>query len=195
VDLAAALAADLAGLSRAIDDPEFELETDLRALIAHLQDAVESYLGLRMTMTIEDRRLSFATYAGGVVPTDIGSSLRLALSAVAATDGGSFLVFFAAAPGAFVDLAADLSYALQVDLSDLVLDEDGLAGPGAGGINGLPAWSDVNRAVGVLIGRGHTLESAREELRRLADLGSGDLHHAAATVLDGIGRPDIGPKS
>jgi hypothetical protein len=193
VDLAAALAADLAALSRALDRPEVDLETQLHTLIDHLQRAVPSYLGLRMTMIVEGRRLSFGTYKHNDVSSPIASSLNLPLSAVAGMDGSSSLVLYAAAPGAFVDLAADLSYALLVDLPDLVLDENLPESHAHDGIDGLPAQSNVNRAVGVLIGQGHTIESAHAELQRLASLDGGHLDEAAAAVLASARKPEIDP--
>lgn len=193
MDLVAALAADLAELSRAIGDPAVDLEADLLAVMTDVHNAVPSYLGLRLTMTVEGRRLSFATYADGAHPSATCSSLRLPLDSVAGTDGGSSMVFYAATPGAFVDLAADLAYALQLDPSDVVLDDDEVDGGPSRGIDGLTAWSEINRAIGVLIGRGHTTESAHDELRRLADPHGGDLRDAAASVLATARRPEPGP--
>jgi hypothetical protein len=189
VDLAAALAADLAGLSRALDQPDVDLETELRRLIAELKRAVNSYLGLRMSIAVEGRELSFTTFTDRESQSQIASSLMLPLTGVSGLPGGSSLILYAAAPGAFVDLAADLSHALQLQLSAVVLDQHLPALRVRGCIEGLRSWSDVNRAVGVLIGRGHTPESGRAELRRLAALDSGNLHHAAAMVLAAAAEP------
>ncbi|MDP9094783.1 MAG: hypothetical protein M3N95_18055 [Actinomycetota bacterium] len=105
------------------------------------------------------------------------------MSAISGAHGSSSLLFYAADPGAFVDLAADLSFALGLELSDLVLDRH-LTLPRHGeGIDGFEFWSGINQAVGVLIARGHTPESARTELHRLADSDSGNLHDAARAVL------------
>jgi hypothetical protein len=143
-----------------------------------------------MAMTIDGRQLSFTTCTDSAASAQIATSLLVPLPTASGLVGGSSLLLYAAAPGAFVDLAADLSYALQLDLSALVLDQD-LPGRHAGdGIEGLRSWSDINQAVGVLLGRGHTIESAHDELRRLAALDSGNLHHAAAAVLAAIVDPE-----
>jgi hypothetical protein len=100
-------------------------------------------------------------------------------------------VLYAATPGAFVDLAADLSYALGLDRTHLVLDQH-LIAPTAGSGMGLDTQSAINQAIGVLIGGGHTLESARHELDRLASLDSDDLHRAAQAVLASVLAPPAG---
>ena len=193
MDLARALTADLAGLSRALDEPNLDLETHLRTLIADLGRAVDSYLGLRMTVVVEGRQLSFATFSDPGSEPRIATSLMLPLAAASDLPDGSFLVLYAARAGAFVDLAADLGFALGLDRSAVVLDQHRASDIGYDGIDGLRPWHDVNQAIGVLIGRGHTIESARAELGRLAALEDGSVHDAAATVLAATTRPDADP--
>lgn len=194
MDLVAALAAHLATLSQALDQPDVDLETQLQALIADLERAVTSYLGLRLTVTVEGHPLSFTTYIANEAHSHIATSLMLPLTAVSDLQDGSTLVLYAATPGAFVDLAADLSFALRLDLSTTVLDQHRAAPTGPDGIQGLQPWSDINQAIGVLLGRGHTPASARIELRRLADLDSNNLHHAAAMVLAEAAQPRNDPR-
>ncbi|MDP9116965.1 MAG: hypothetical protein M3O28_06855 [Actinomycetota bacterium] len=195
MDLAAALATDLTALSRALDEPDAGLETQLQTLTADLERAVDSYLGLAITINLDGRQLGFTTYIKDEASSQIASSLLLpltALTAVSSMQAGSTLVFYAAPPGAFVDLAADLSFALGLDVSDVVLDQH-LTTPVAGdGFDGLQSWSDINQAIGVLIGQGHTPDAAHVELRRLAALDSGSLHHAAAVVLSSAIDPAVG---
>jgi hypothetical protein len=191
VDLAVALTADLASLSRALEEPDLDLETHLRRLIADLRRAVDSYLGLRMTVIVEGRRLSFATFTDIDPQPQIASSLMLPLAGATDLQDGSSLLLYAATPGAFVDLAADLGFALGLDLSALALDQHRATPTGYPGIEGLEPWRDVNQAIGVLIGRGHTIESAHGELRSLAVLGSGSVHHAAAALLATASEPGI----
>jgi hypothetical protein len=111
------------------------------------------------------------------------------LAAFSPTETGSDLVLYAATPGAFIDLAADLNYALGLHPAALTLDDD-LTEPVSGtGITGLTSQSTINQALGVLIDRGHTPEAARQELNRLAALDSGQLHHAADAILRSTTRP------
>jgi hypothetical protein len=181
VDLTAALTADLAALSRALDEPDVDLETLLQAVTADLEKAVDSYLGLAMTIALNGHELTLTTY--NRAQAQITSSLLLPLGAVSGAQAGSNLVLYAATPGAFVDLAADLNFALGLDPSAVVLDHHLTAPTGTDGIDGLQPWIDINRAVGVLIGRGHTPESAQAELHHLAMMHSDNLHHAAAIIL------------
>ena len=67
------------------------------------------------------------------------------------------MVFYAAPPGAFVDLAADTQFAYHLN-GQVLLDQhlpspDHPAGPS--GVSGDTETSTINEAIGVLIGRGH----------------------------------------
>src|SRR6266516_2466538 len=98
VDISAALAADLTALTLALDDPAVDLESRLRALAADGNDTAMAE-----------------------------TSLTIALSALTtAQDGSSLLIYpwvYPWVPGAFVDLAVDLSYVLDIDPAFLVLDK------------------------------------------------------------------------
>jgi hypothetical protein len=101
------------------------------------------------------------------------TSLRLPLSALGNAGLLGALVFYAGNPGAFVDLAADLSFALGLGPDVVALDQDltPISDPaGLTGLTGLAEMSQVNQAIGILIERGHVPHSARTELHRLANL-------------------------
>lgn len=123
MDLSAALAGDLAVLTEAIDDPDLDLQALLDALTSDLRRAVASYLGMRMTIVIEDRQVSFTAGAFNTSTATV-TSLLLPLATVATSEARSTLVFYASVPGAFVDLAAHLSVALGIDPSTLILDDE-----------------------------------------------------------------------
>lgn len=183
MEISAALASDLASLSQALDDPESDLETQLRRLVADIQHAIASYLGLRLTITLRGAEVTLTARERTWSTTDAATSLRLPLAAISPAQPGSNLVLYARTPGAFVDLAADLSYALALGPATLSLDDD-LSDPvSESGIAGLDGQATINQALGVLIERGHTPESAREELSRLADLDGGHLHRAAESII------------
>lgn len=185
MDLSAALAADLGLLSAAIQQTDGGLEPVLRSLGTELQLAVDSYVGLMITIAAEGHGISFTTRMPDAAAS---TSLSIPLTAVAGSESGSSLVVYATTPGAFVDLAADLAWVLEVKPSALVLDEH-LAMPApSDGISGLRELATINRAIGALIEHGHTPESARAQLRRDADLGGG-IPAAAQRILDGLRRP------
>jgi hypothetical protein len=182
VDISANLASDLALLSQSLDGGRVDLESALRALSANLALAAPSYHGLTMTIALESHDVSFTVRQPGGVPV-VGASLRIPLAAVTPAGGDSALVLYAAAPGAFVDLAADLAHALGVKPAALVLDGH-LAPPDASTeLTGLGAHMAVNQAIGVLIERGHTQASADLELRRLAGTNGGSLHTTASALI------------
>lgn len=168
---------DLAVLTRALDDPEIDLETQLHTLITAVEAAIASYLGMTMTIAADGHEVSLTVDAPGATP--IATSLVIPLTAVSTAEAGSTLTLYAATPGAFVDLAADLGYALGLPDAAMVLDTD-LAPTIGPGFTGLAGQSTTNRAMGVLLDRGHTLESAREELRRLD---AGDVGITAEHIL------------
>lgn len=186
MDISAALAADLMALTHALDDPDAGLDAGLRALIADLGRAVSSYTGLRMTIAIDGHAVSFGVLDKATAPP--ATSLLVPLAALTPTDVVGTLLIYAATPGAFVDLAADLGFALGIDLSRLVLDRhlDPLAE--YDGTIGLDDHSAINQAIGVLIDRGSTPESARDELHRLAALDHGDLRTAAVALIVDVAR-------
>lgn len=186
MDISAALAADLAGLTDGLGDPQVDLETQLRALAADLAHAVASFTGLTMTIRLDDQTVSFSARAGagiGIGATE--TSLEIPLSALTEAQAGSSLVFYAAVAGAFVDLAAELSYILGLNPEILVLDQHlhVAATPDGAGMAGLEEYSMINQAIGVLIARGHAPDSALEELRRLAALDGGALGAGAGAVI------------
>ncbi|MDT4951025.1 MAG: hypothetical protein QOJ37_3620 [Pseudonocardiales bacterium] len=183
MDISAALAADLAVLTQALDTDDADLETQLNALTADLQLAVTSYTGMTMTIALDGRTVSFSVHDNPTSAASPATSLLIPLAALTTTDTASTLLLYAATPGAFVDLAADLRYTLGIGPATLVLDGH-LTAPATGpGMIGLDTHFALDQAIGVLIGRGHTPETARDELHRLASLDHGDLHAAAEQII------------
>jgi hypothetical protein len=186
VDLSTALAADLASLSSALQDPDGSLEDRLALFADELRASFGSYLGLTITLAVDGHQISFSLTQR---VAEAMTSLCIPLPEVAGSEPGSCLVLYAATPGAFVDLAADLAWTLGVDPAALVLDQH-LAVPGSSNVvSGLQEHAVINQAIGVLIEDGHTPESGRTELRRRADLEDVALAVSAQQVLDGLVRP------
>lgn len=181
MDISAALAADLALLTQALDDSGIDLEAGLRAFTADVKVAVASFTGMTMTIAFDGHDVSFTVHDDATIQP--AASLLIPLATVTPTDPASTLLLYAATPGAFVDLAADLIYALRIEPTALVLDGHFDPRAGSGGITGLDEHSAINQAIGVLIGRGHTPESAQHELQRLATLDHDNLRVAAEALI------------
>jgi hypothetical protein len=203
VELTPALTADLAALTAALDDPDVDLEAGVNALGDSVRGTVESLLGVSLTVVVDGYPFTVSTLDGAEgadgAPVRVGSSLRMPIpvgdaelvSAAVTPWGGappaSTLVLYAATPGAFVDLAADLTYALQWPVGVVVLDAD-LHPAGGGGLGAqLEGLSVIHQAVGVLIGRGDTPEGAWVELVRRAVSSRVDVGTAATDVVASTG--------
>jgi hypothetical protein len=166
----------------ALDDA---LDASLAALTADIEAAVPSYLGIQLTIRQNGHPVTLTRIAPHRTAT---TSLRIPLTVLGTRfDPDSRVTFYAAAAGAFVDLAADLSYALHVptstdrstDGSDsedrwrgrvdgdrgITLDADVAPSALVSGVSGLSELSTINRAIGVLIDHGHHPDQAGDTLR------------------------------
>jgi hypothetical protein len=195
VYLSTGLISQLQELTVSIGGHNHAVDASLAALVVDLEVAVPSYCGLRLTITQNGFPIVLTSFAELEAP--VGTSLRLQLSLVdPAFEVGSQVVFYARSPGAFVDLAADLSYVLgdahtmgrersenhrgngfgQVDghRRSIELDADLPPTTRVSGLSGLAGLSTINRDVGVMIARGHHPDNAHETLRQ----------HAASSGLE-----------
>ena len=191
MDISAALAADLASLTDALDDPDIDLTDLLSQVDRDASLAVGSYLGLSVTLTVNDAPLTLTAFDPAVDPAHVASSVLVPLPGGPTGPGDSDalrVVFYAATPGAFVDFAADLCFALGLPLTACPIDEHLTPEIPSVGSTDLAQLTLINQAIGVLLERGHTPSTAQAELHRLADLDSGHLHHAAAAVIATIAR-------
>jgi hypothetical protein len=116
VDFPTALLRDLLHLSSSVELDEDKLGVRVAALVTALRAAVPSYRGMYLTVVEGDEPVSLSAFH----PTEDGAittSLRLPFAALAAGfHVGNRVVFYAASPGAFVDLAADLGHALHAPI-------------------------------------------------------------------------------
>jgi hypothetical protein len=177
-------------LSGALQEPDGGLERRLESFADDLNQAVSSYLGLTVTIAVDGHEISFSlTETAGHAET----SLRIPLPAIAGSEPGSTLVLYAATPGAFVDLSADLAWALGVNQADLLLDANLAVPMTSDVVSGLREHATINRAIGVLIEDGHTAELARAELRRRAARDGVTLTASAQRVLDDLTKPGALP--
>ncbi len=178
----------------ALDDPGTDLQTILDVLVDDLSAAVSSFLGLRMTLPSQGLPV-ILTAIDSCSALPARSSLALPLGSPAGAGPGGTIVLYAANPGAFVDLAADLQRVHGLG-GPVVLDGD-LPGtcqpPTEPGVTGLTELSVINRAIGVLITRGHPPGQARAELVRRAATGRTGVTDAARHVLASTNAPPTRP--
>ena len=196
MDIPHQLITHLAELSAALDEDGTDLQAMLEVLTDDLAAAVPSILGLTMTIPhgqndehgFDGDRVTLNFLPPGLVGS-VSTSMLLPLDALGVTGPGGTVVFFAARPGAFVDLAADTSFAYNLDghvrLDEHLPSADCHAGPP--GVSGHTELSTINQAIGALLDRGHTTTEARSILRRLADQDGIPLHHAAEQLLNNPG--------
>ena len=161
------------------------LTTSLTTLEASLGNAVPSYLGLQLTLTQHGYPV---VLTAGPAASTATTSLRLPLILISAgCPADSQIVFFATAPGAFVDLDADLHHALGTTDPTVLLDGDLPPLRHAVGLTGGAELGEINRAVGVLIERGTDPDDAHDALRRDATAAGLQPHAYALEVLRGAG--------
>lgn len=181
------LAAELHLLSQALDLPGTDLTETLTRLAADSQAAVDSYLGLSVMITSKRSVFDFTVLNEGTQAEHIRTSLLVSLSP--AVLGGTSattavaLILYAAAPGAFIDLAADLSWITGRTIADFHLDEHRTLPPSYIDPTPLAVMSDIDQAIGVLIGRGLTPEAAERDLYARAVTAGIDLLGAASLIL------------
>ncbi|PZS28057.1 MAG: hypothetical protein DLM58_17765 [Pseudonocardiales bacterium] len=188
----AALAADLALLNDALGDPGVHPTPDLaetvRQLGADARAAVTSYLGLSVVVTAHEPVFRFTVLDDRVGADDVLTSLKLPLPAPAPAPGGASIavILYAAKPGAFVDLAADLGFLTGRALSAIDLDQHLSVAPERDTTGALQAASTISQAIGVLLSRGRTPQQARRELDTHATDAGTDRHAAAELLLAGL---------
>lgn len=161
VDIPPTLAADLRSLVGVLDVPDLELEQAVASLRQDVRNAIPSFVGLRLTLVVQGHAVVLTSLEEETdePTTSLAIPLRESSGSLAAAE----LVLFAATPGAFVDLAADADYSHFARGGDLRQDQD-LVVPLRSGLTGVAELTMVNRAIGLLIGRGMTPDQAQNHL-------------------------------
>jgi hypothetical protein len=205
VDFPAAVLAHVQDLTASIGQDDRDLNDTLAALTTALRSTATSYCGFQLTIVENQWPVTLTAFTDGHdVP--VGTSLRLPLGLVSRmVDGESRVVFFASTPGAFIDLAADLSHALgripvdgrsstannedhratHVDGHRRVIELDADLPPISrmSGLTGLAELTRLNRAIGILVDQGHDIGQAHHVLRRDAAAAGVEPHIHAARLL------------
>lgn len=186
--ISAELSTQLRQLAAGLDLDPGSLHDALEGLVSYVRQAVPSYCGLQLTLFDHGWPVTLTEVINSANLPAV-TSLRVSLQALGSgTVSGGHLVFGATTPGAFVDLAADLSYVLgvpyatgndavrptalgaatpmqQAEPALIVLDVASLPTGSVSGVSGLAEVSIINRAVGGLIEDGHLPEEAHALIR------------------------------
>jgi len=192
MEIGAALAAELGILTAALDEPGADVLHSLHRLGVDAQAAVPSYLGLSVIVEGNGSPFTFSTLEDGAADK-VRTSLRLTLPAFGG-EGLSgplvALIFYAARPGTFVDLAADLAWLTGRPASEFTLDQHLRVPAGSDGGTSLRTASVINQAIGVLIGRGYSPRQAHSKLDADAERARTDRITAAQVILDTLTAQD-----
>ena len=175
----------LDALSEAIDDPF----VDLNAIVSVLSDdaaaVVPSFLGLSITMFLRQEHVSMAFIESPDAQSSISLSIGQGCPPICD------IVFYAAEPDAFADLAIGIRAEVGVN-APVVLDAHLPPPDGRDQVVriGLAEMSVIYQAVGVLIEQqGLTPAAARTMLEARSDYNGSTLSEVAQLVLDGLDTP------
>jgi hypothetical protein len=157
------------------------------ALVQTLGEAIPSFRGLDLTVNYAGHPVTVTAFDQDAL-SSVATSLGWRLSRLPAV-APDRLILYAGRAGAFVDLAADLQYALagrhpgaSVD-DNLELDRHLPPRTTDSGLTGLAELSLLNRAAGVLIDRGVDPPAALAELERRAGAAGLDRYSYAEQLL------------
>jgi hypothetical protein len=172
VETPAALLSALERLCASIDQEPVFLIKPLVELARELELAVHTYVGIEVTVfTHLGLPITLSDFAADTDPQVIVTSLRLPLAALTRGSSDGHVTFFGTRRGAFVDLAADLGFVLGTvgmggtsSLVPIILDQNLRPANSTASLEGAEEASTVNRAIGLLIGRGRTPDEAEAEL-------------------------------
>jgi hypothetical protein len=193
VTITPGLAAELGLLTQALDLPGADVAQSLNRLAVDAQAAVDSYLGMSVMIIADRSQFEFTLLSDNAQPEDVRTSLLVPLPAAPlgamAVTASATIVLYAATPGAFIDLAADLAWITGRPLADFRLDEHRTLPASYKSPAHLGAMSAINQAIGVLIGYGSTTEQAERDLYARAASDGIDLFGAATLILAGLTPP------
>lgn len=175
-------------LTAYLDTPGVDLNAILDVLLDDITEAVPSFLGLELTITVAGFSTTLTTLPAHLAP-EARASLMLPLTHL--TEGAApddSLILFAEHPRSFLDMARVVRTKLNLDDAGLV---DRHLPPSVihdGGTTAADFQDDrmINIGLGVLLDRGFPPEQAAAELARRARRHGGNLAAAAAELLDSL---------
>jgi len=160
-----------------------EVNDTISTLTRDLKLAVGSYLGLQLTVYSQGHPVTLTVFEPSAEVEDITTTVTVPLGSAAGTEAPSVMTVYAATPGALVDLAADLGYALKLPDGVVALDRALRPTTTASGLTGLSELGAINRAIGVLMDQGHHPDHAYHELHRQAVAAKISVPDRAAQLL------------
>lgn len=177
--------AQLERLSQALEDSGDDLQSMLSVLIDDVTAVVPSFTGLRITIPARGKPVTVAA----VQPAVSHASMLLPLHLLTDLPRRSELVFYAAEPGAFGQLAADTraTYGLdgQVELDRHLPAPEATDGPTVI-VDGARQRSTINQAIGVLLDQGHLPEETSAVLAARAAAAGVQPLAVAQQILDDV---------
>lgn len=179
----------LAELTAALDraSPDQDLSHSLHTLTDDASRAVRSFLGLSITVTVDGQDVTLTSTSEMLEPADIHSTLRVPLAVIDPQLVGT-VVFYAGRPDALVGLADELRAHVPATARHEVRLHAAAEPPSSveivSGITGAQDLAAVNRAIGLLIGRGHLPDDAQAELETLAVTAGVPVAVVARQLLD-----------
>ncbi|RYZ31735.1 MAG: hypothetical protein EOP01_02745 [Propionibacteriaceae bacterium] len=186
MDVFRALAADLRDLAVDLSVGGYT-RTTMAMLEYNLRRKVPSILGASIALQTSEVLVVVHFVSRVLEPDEIGAVLVLPLAGLPVPRTGS-ITFYAGEPGGFTVLIPDLAQALHLDPSDIDPHPSLPTTPISPRVDGLQDFAVVNRALGFLLNRGHTLDTARTELVNHAQHHQTDLTAAAHDILGGTHR-------
>jgi hypothetical protein len=180
--------AALATLTEALDEPGSDIGESVSRLGDVVAATVPSFMALSFRTGSDGAQIEFTGRSESYEDlTGIRTSLLIPLpdrdDAGFPSESTTSLVLYAARPGAFVDVAADIAWLTGRPLEAFRIDEH-LSPPGDdGSAAALRDASMVNQAVGVLLERGFTAEAAARHLDGLAAAAGLDRAAVAGDLL------------
>ena len=200
LEIPRSLLASLRDLSTDIGGDDHAIGEALHALVRELQKAVASYRGLQLTIVSNGSPVVLTAFADDHEDAAL-TSLRVPLALLDSRFAAeSRVVFYASTAGAFVDLAADIAYALSrteevvENLAPPAIPIDADPPPSTRDCNlvGTTELLAIDRAVGVMIDHGHHPDHAHATLRSDAARAGMEPYAWAARILQRTSsdRPD-----
>ncbi|MDV8056277.1 MULTISPECIES: hypothetical protein [unclassified Rhodococcus (in: high G+C Gram-positive bacteria)] len=164
---------DLATLTESLDDPSIDLARFAGHLAADIDVAVSAVVSIMLTVVVDGERFEVSTATRSPHQGVVASSLEFTFAGRPGSRSANQLLILSGTPGALVDFAADVGFALGLAEGSAVLDRhlahSGGTDCGPDDQSSLADTSEVNQAIGVLVAGGRTVAEARAELRRLAE--------------------------
>lgn len=193
MDLSRSLRAQLDRLVTDLDaDGVGLVPRELEELVTSLSTTIDSFSGLTLTV-VHDGQPVTVTALGPPEDEPPRTSLRWTPDPQPGAAPAE-LILYAGTPGAFVDLAADLSYVRSrrtgaTVTPDVRLDLDLPPPSPVSDLTGLDELALLNRACGVLMERGADPDDAMAELVRQAETSGLDRYGYARLVLESVRGP------